>query len=150
VGPRIKSIKLPSLHTRSRLFRFGSNPCLSCFQPLPRLAVVQLKPLVSCRSSRDLYTGSANMSKFLLAAGLIASVYGSPLQERGVSCQAVNGIINIMRAQSVVTPFCSSVLAISTVTQTSSVTSTPPCKTITTSVPTTDVITSYSTSTVYG
>ncbi|TKA73211.1 hypothetical protein B0A55_07776 [Friedmanniomyces simplex] len=55
-----------------------------------------------------------------------------------------------MNAQKVATPFCSSLLVISTVTQTKTATSKPACQTITSSVDSTATVTTVSTSVVYG
>lgn len=98
------------------------------------------------------------MAKFVLAAGFAAGVLASPIENTspfdkrtfGFSCQAVNAIVNVMRAQDVATPFCSSVLSIEPTTKTLTCTSTPPATTITTTVGSTDIVTTVSTSTVYG
>jgi hypothetical protein len=71
------------------------------------------------------------MGKHLFfAAAFAASVIASPLQERGFSCQLVTDIVQIMHAQNVATPFCSSVLSIPTITSTVTKTSSPPCTTV--------------------
>ena len=85
----------------------------------------------------------------LVAAAFTASILASPIQERD-TCWLVTDVVNIMHAQNVATPFCSSLLSIPTITTSVTKTSTPPCTTITTSVATTGTTTSISTSVVYG
>ena len=90
------------------------------------------------------------MAKVLFATFFAAVVIASPIEERNLNCNAVNAIIDVMHAQDVATPFCSSLLSIPTVTRTSTVTSTPQCQTITSSVSSTATVTTVSTSVVYG
>lgn len=92
------------------------------------------------------------MTKHLLAAAAFAGfVFASPIQERGTfQCQLVTDIVNIMHAQNVATPFCSSVLSIPTITTSVTKTVIPSCTTVTTSVQSTGTTTSISTSVVYG
>jgi hypothetical protein len=90
------------------------------------------------------------MAKTFLATLFAAAAFASPIEEKGLNCNAVDAIVNIMHAQKVATPFCSSVLNIPTVTQTKTVTSSPGCQTTTTSVGSTATVTSFATSVIYG
>lgn len=73
------------------------------------------------------------MAKTLLTALFAITAFASPIEERGINCNALNAVVSVMHAQNVATPFCSSLLKIPTITATSVVTSTPPIFTVTTS-----------------
>lgn len=90
------------------------------------------------------------MARLLLLAMLALTTVASPVEERAINCNAVNTIISLMRQQHVATPFCSSMLKIPTITQTSTQTSTPPCVTVTQSSSSVATVTAISSEVVYG
>lgn len=90
------------------------------------------------------------MARLLLTALFSLTVAASPLEERAVNCNAVNSIVTLMKQQRVVTPYCSSLLKIPTVTSTSTQYSTPPCATVTQYTSSVSTVTEISSNVIYG